>query len=267
MSFKVHNAYIFTRYIGIQEIIEILKKEKQLLKEKLEYYYQEETKERLLLAHDLYHLPIDKRYFNLFIKDIKRKVNCLEDIYFALVSSKEDFIYKTPLFGEGDSAPSVSLIPHNNTFIMLTYGEVTDIVDSLTDKGLIKSFWYSNQVDKPKEISDEDWLEREEVLKDKLLWTAPSDISVSYNLFNPVTFDKICLSKPLAKYHNDMDRRIKRVANFIISTEDTGPMKISAYAKWHKTRVKELSDQYKDKLIQIENEEQFKEEIVRPISE
>lgn len=266
MSFKVHNAYIFTRYIGIQEIIEILKKEKQILKDKLEYYYQEETKERLLLAYDLYHLTIDKKYFNLFIKDIKREVNCLEDIYFALVSSKEDFIYKTSLFDENESTPSVSLIPHNNTFIMLTYGEVTDIVNSLTDRGLIESFWYSNQVDKPEEISDEDWLEREEVLKDKLLWTAPSDISVSYSLFNPLTFDKTSLGKPLAKYHNDMDRRIKRLVNFIASTEDTGLMKLSAYAKWHKARVKELSDQYKDKLIQIEDEEQFKEEITKLIN-
>lgn len=267
MSFKVYNAYIFTRDIGIQEIIKILKKEKQTLKEKLEYYYQEETKERLLLAYDLCHLPIDKKYFNLFIKDIKRKVNCLEDIYFALVSSQEDFTHKTPLFGEDQPVPSVSLIPYNNTFIMLTYGEVTDIVDSLTDKGLIKSFWYSNQVDKPEEISDEDWLEREEILKDKLLWTAPSDISVSYSLFNPMTFEKISLDKPLAKYHSDMDRRIRRVVDFIASTEDTEPMKLSAYAKWYKTRVKELSDQYKDKLIPIESEEQFKEEIVRPISE
>lgn len=164
MSINVENGFKFDKNYSFQEVNELLNPIKNKMQTKTQELFFAKVISKFLYIYDSYFcwgesaaLDRLKKYMNppainwsLILADIDSFVN--EKIQ----SANKDF-KRSP---EYDLSCSIRIFPAKDKLLFLLYGEQVAVNNILTKTPFVKEYCYSNQYDKPENISEKEWMQR-----------------------------------------------------------------------------------------------------------
>lgn len=183
VSIKMYNAYIFDKQYSMVELENLMSKLKERFRKEGNKYYH--TK---IVNEFLYYYYFSKLHTEEQIRKINYGSLLLEKKYFKICSEINSSFWKNDCssFSADELNASIQIIPYKDNLLAISFITNYEAYQTLIDTlPYLKDYHYQNQTDKPKEVSSEEWKEREETWNEVF----KKDDLLTHHGFNVSLFD------------------------------------------------------------------------------
>ncbi len=184
MSTKIYTGIRFSTD-NLNDVVNIL----QQFRSSLEYLIHDKTLTYLIKSAIL---KMDK---DALSEQQTNKNNYFSDSFIELMDKQHNISINKKRHPDVDFKTSVTIFPHNGTFYGMVFTEQNEFYNLLLQYPIVEEYSYWNNTDKPNNITEDEWLMREDI------W---NDIFKDVSIPEQAGFTQVCHSGNCTPTMNDV---------------------------------------------------------------
>ncbi len=228
MSTKIYNGYKFDKDYSLRELDNLLTGVRKPIRVQVLKDFFGQILREFVFVYDCYCTfgedAVVKRMKNFENVEVKTPIKW-SVIFFEIANffehkknEAEKSSYRNPFF---DFTCEVHILPIKDKILFLYYGEKRELQEILESFPFVQEYIFQNQTDKPDEISDEEWEQREKDWEDAIIDYVPANHGFTVKLAPAyIPFISEELLAEVKPYMDSLNERVQYVFTSKLGTAE-----------------------------------------------